>query len=244
MKPLRRHQLVWLDEFAWYRILASALLPSDRSQTSQTSQTSQASQISGYETADCLAHWAQQRWPLVVTRQPAHTVAGLADGVLALGLPAPARWGRQAISVTASLSGVVRQGQFPFALEIGPRLPAAAQAGWAALCERLARLGLPAQVYGSCGWQHLTGMNYLHAGSDIDLLIEVSTAAQADQVAALLLAAEAGPVRLDGELVFEDGASVAWREWLRFRCGQADRILVKRLRGATLEDANTWLATA
>lgn len=235
MKPLRRHQLVWLDEFAWYRVLASASVPSGRSQALQTS---------GYQAADCLAHWAQQRWPLVVTRQPAHTLAGLADDELALGLPAPACWGRQAISVTAALSGVERQAEFPLAVELGSLLPPMAQAGWAALCERLARSGLPARVYGSHGWQRLTGMSYLHAASDIDLLIEVSTAAQADQAGALLLAAEAGSVRLDGELVFEDGASVAWREWLRFRCGQADRILVKRLREAALEDANTWLATA
>lgn len=231
MKPLRRHQLVWLDEFAWYRVLASA-------------SSTDPSQASATETADCLAHWAQLRWPLVVTRQPADTVAGAAPGELALGLSAPARWGRQAIGVTASLSGVARQGEFPSAVELGPHLPAAAQVGWGLLCERLTRLGVPARVYGSYGWQQLTGMNYVHARSDIDLLIEVSTAAQADQVAALLLAAESGPVRLDGELAFEEGASVAWREWLRFRSGQADRILVKRLTGATLEASDTWLATA
>jgi phosphoribosyl-dephospho-CoA transferase len=238
MKPLRRHQLVWLDEFAWYRVLASASSPHDPSQTLQASQTSKN------ETEDCLAHWAQQRWPLVVTRQPDNTASAPADGVLALGLPAPARWGRQAISVSSSLSGVALQGEFPSAVELGPLLPAATQAGWGPLCERLAQLGLLAQVYGSYGWQQLTGMNYVHAGSDIDLLIGVSTAAQADQVGALLRAAELGPVRLDGELAFEDGASVAWREWLQFRSGQADRILVKRLAGATIEDAETWGATA
>ena len=178
-----------------------------------------------------------------MTRQPANPAA-CDGGELALGLPAPARWGRQAISVTASLSGVAHQGEFPPAVELGPHLPAAVQAGWGLLCERLTRLGVPARVYGSYGWQQITGMNYVHADSDIDLLIEVSTVAQADQVAALLLAAESGQVRLDGELAFEDGASVAWREWLRFRSAKADRILVKRLTGATLEASDTWLATA
>ena len=232
MKPLRRHQLVWLDEYAWYRVLATTLPSNEQSQTSST------------ETTDCLAHWAQQRWPLVVTRQLAEAVAGPPDGVLALGLGAPARWGRQAISVTASLRGVARQGDFPLARELGPELPTAAQAGWGLLCERLARLGVPARVYGSYGWQQLTGMDYVHAGSDIDLLIDVSNAAQADEASTLLLAADSGPVRIDGELAFEDGASVAWREWLRFRSGQADRILVKRLTGATLEGAESWAATA
>jgi phosphoribosyl-dephospho-CoA transferase len=232
MKLLRRHQLVWLDEYAWYRILATASSSNDQSQASAA------------EATDCLAHWAQERWPLIVTRQPVEAVAGTPDGALALGLAAPARWGRQSISVNASLRGVAQQGEFPLALALGHALPPAAQAGWGRLCERLARLGVPARVYGSYGWQHLTGMDYVHAGSDIDLLIEVSTAAQADQAGALLHTADSGPVRIDGELTFEDGASVAWREWLRFRSGQSDRILVKRLGGATLEDGATWAATA
>lgn len=232
MRPLRRHQLVWLDEFAWYRVLATALSHGDPPQGTSA------------ETADCLAHWAQQRWPLVVSRQPTDTAGGPADVGLALGLPAPACWGRQRISITTSFSGVARQGEFPPAGELAPQLPAAARAGWGRLCERMARLEIKAQVYGSYGWQQLTGMGYVHPESDIDLLIDVRTAAQADQVGALLLAAESGPVRVDGELAFDDGASVAWREWLRFRSGQADRILVKRLGGAALEDAHTWEAVA
>lgn len=232
MKPLRRHQLVWLDEYAWHRALSTA------------SSQAEPLQPADSQTLDCLAHWAQQRWPLVVTRQPAAAVACAPDGVLALGLSAPARWGRYAIGVTASLRGVIRDGEFPHAFELGPRLPAPAQIGWDLLCERLARLGVAARVYGSYGWQQLTGMDYVHAGSDIDLLLEVSTAAQADQASALLLAADSGPLRIDGELAFEEGAAVAWREWLRFRSGQADRILVKRLAGATLEDAAAWAAVA
>ena len=232
MKPLRRHQLVWLDEYAWHRVLA------------QASSTAPGLPAPSPQVQDCLAHWAQQRWPLVVTRQSAAAVAGAPDGLLALGLSAPARWGRCAIGVTASLRGVIRDGEFPHAFELGPRLPAAAQAGWALLCERLARLDVAARVYGSHGWQQLTGMDYVHDRSDIDLLLDVSNAAQADQASALLLAADSGPLRIDGELVFEEGAAVAWREWPRFRSGQADRILVKRLAGATLEDGAAWAAVA
>lgn len=225
MKPLRRHQLVWLDEYAWHRVLSTALPPAEPLQPADS------------QTLECLAHWAQRRWPLVVTRQAVATVAGATDDVLALGLSAPARWGRRAIGITASLCGVMRHGEFPRAVELLPVLPAAAQAGWGLLCDRLDRLNVAARVYGSHGWQQLTGMDYVHARSDIDLLLDVSTAAQADQASALLRAADSGPLRIDGELAFEDGAAVAWREWVRFRSGQADRILVKRLAGATLEDA-------
>ncbi len=232
MTPLRRHQLVWLDEYAWHRVLATA------------SSNYPALTVPSSQVQDCLAHWAQQGWPLVVTRQAAEPAALAPAGVLALGLAAPARWGRQPISVSASWPGVARQGAFPTAGDIGPELPAAAQPGWQRLCQGLARLGLQAQVYGSYGWQRITGMNYVHAASDIDLLIAVRTAAQADLAAALLRAGEGGPVRIDGELAFDDGAAVAWREWLRFRAGQTDRILVKRLAGATLEDAGAWAVAA
>lgn len=227
MKPLRRHQLVWLDEFAWYGVLARGPL-----------------QATSTEAADCLAHWAQQGWPLVVTRQPPEALAGTDDAPLALGLAAPARWGRRAISVTASLRGVTRQSGFPLAAEIGPQLPAQAQAGWGRLCEQLRRRGLVARVYGSHGWQHLTGLDYVHGESDIDLLVEVQSPAQADEAATLLQSAQAGRVRIDGELVFEDGAAVAWREWLHFRSGQVDSILAKRLSGASLEGGSAWGARA
>jgi len=36
---------------------------------------------------------------------------------------------------------------------------------------------------------------------------------------------------------------VAWREWLRFRSGETDRVLVKRIAGTTLEDAAAWVET-
>ena len=232
MKPLRRHQLVWLDEYAWFRVLAGA------------SSSHDPAQALAAEAMDCLAHWAQQRWPLVVTRQACEVVAGPPDAVLALGLAAPAQWGRQSIRVSASLRGVARQGDFPLADAVVPALPAAAQAGWAALCKGLARLGVVARVYGSYGWQQLTGMAYVHPGSDIDLLIDVGTAGQADQVAALLQAAQSGPLPIDGELAFADGAAVAWREWLRFRSGQTGQILVKRLALAALEDGANWAVTA
>ena len=57
----------------------------------------------------------------------------------------------------------------------------------------------------------------------------------ADEVArALATASWAGP-RLDGELLFPDGAAIAWREWSDYRQGRASQVLVKRLRGVALE---------
>jgi len=112
------------------------------------------------------------------------------------------------------------------------------------LGERLALRRVAARAYGSYGWQQLTGLEYVHPQSDLDLLLEVATGAQADKACAQLRDAQLGPLRIDGELTFEDGGSVAWREWLRFRAGETDRVLVKRIAGATLEDAAAWLEAA
>jgi len=106
-----------------------------------------------------------------------------------------------------------------------------------------ALLGIVARAYGSYGWQQLTGLEYVHPRSDLDLLLEVATGAQADRACAHLRDAQLGPLRLDGELAFDEGGSVAWREWLRFRSGETDRVLVKRIAGTTLEDAAAWVET-
>jgi len=235
MKPLRRHQLVWLDEFGWYRVLAAA-----------SSSASMSGQLSAgaAPALDCLEHWAAQRWPLVVTRQPVEPPADISDVPLALGLPAPARWGRVPIGVSASSRGLARQDEFPLLAALIPSLPAAAQAGARSLCEGLAQLGVVARAYGSYGWQQLTGLEYVHSRSDLDLLLDVASGTQADQACAELRDAQVGLLRIDGELSFEDGRSVAWREWLGFRSGQTDRVLVKRIAGTTLEDAAAWIEAA
>jgi len=234
MKPLRRHQLVWLDEFGWYRTLATA--------ASSASLSCQPTAVAAQALA-CLEHWAEQRWPLVVTRQPVEPAARVSGLHLALGLAAPARWGRQAIGISASARDVARQDEFPLLAELVPSLPVAAQAGARLLCERLALLGVVARAYGSYGWQQLTGLEYVHPRSDLDLLLKVATGAQADRACAHLRDAQLGPLRLDGELAFDEGGSVAWREWLRLRSGETDRVLVKRIAGTTLEDAAAWVET-
>jgi phosphoribosyl-dephospho-CoA transferase len=240
MTPLRRHQLVWLDEFAWFRVLATASSSSNDLPHACEAQTAQ----SKLNQLECLEHWAQQRWPLVVTRQAAHALADDPDAVLALGLSAPARWGRQAIAVSSTLTGVMRRCAFPSAAEVGATLPCAARPGWVALCQSLAQLGVTAHVYGSHGWQQLTGLDYVHPGSDIDLLLAVATPAQADLACARLMSADMGSVRIDGELAFGNGTSVAWREWQMFRSGQAERILVKHLTRSSLEDTLVWASAA
>jgi phosphoribosyl-dephospho-CoA transferase len=40
---------------------------------------------------------------------------------------------------------------------------------------------------------------------------------------------------VDGELMFDDGTAVAWREWLTWRGGKVKSLLVKSIAGSSLE---------
>ncbi|MEH3087570.1 MAG: malonate decarboxylase holo-[acyl-carrier-protein] synthase [Xylophilus ampelinus] len=157
----------------------------------------------------------------------------------------PARWGRRRIALLAAADGIARWGDFGGPESVAVLLPAAARPDWERLGAELRALGVDAGVYGSHGWQALTGEDYLHPGSDLDLLLPVPDADRADRVAALLDAAPQGGAlpRLDGELALPGGAAVAWREWRRWRAGgMAGTVLVKRLRGAALARGGGWLA--
>lgn len=215
MVPLHRHQIAWLGEAAWRRVRHS-----DWDATAR----------------DCLAHWASRRLPLVVTQQ-----AGLGcGGLIALGLPAPGRWARRRIALSVPRDEVLYFDEFPLARHLLSLLPAPARPAWRRLCADLKQCGAPARVYGSHGWQCLSGLDHVRAGSDIDLWLSVSGPAQADAVAARLQSVTGGLPRLDGELVFDDGSAVAWREWLAWRAGRVKSLLVKTLTGSALVHSRSW----
>ena len=224
MTPLQRHQLVWLNARAWQRLLATA--------TETSAWDAQA--------LECLQHWADRDLPLVVTRQAQGGSGPLADPALALGIAAPSCWGRRRLCVQARVADLSRRGRFPRARDISAMLPPQTLADWTALCVALEALGTETRVYGSHGWQQLTGLACLHDGSDIDLLVAVDSPRQADAAVALLKQVPFSAPRLDGELVFAHGSAVAWREWAGWRAGGTTQLLVKHLHGATLENGHAW----
>jgi len=217
---------VWLRAEAWLRVQA------------------QPPGADGWDkqALECLQYWARSDFPLVLTRQRPGRTAERAHESLALGLPAPACWERRRFLVEVPAGSVSRVGRFPSADAITEDLPARARDDWRGLCTALLRLQVAALVYGSYGWQQLTGLAYLHPHSDVDLLVVVDTSSQADAAAALLLGASFDVPRIDGEIVFGDGAAVPWREWATWRAGRVERVLVKRPHGAALEDPRSWAA--
>jgi phosphoribosyl-dephospho-CoA transferase len=208
MKNLTRNQLVWLDQGAWAQI-------EDR--------------LWDAEAQTILAHWRTQRLPLVVCRQRTETPA---DQVC-LGLPAPQQWSRRRLALTVNLSAITDCGVFPSLLQV------ARTNHWAQtalnLSDALLAQGVQAQVYGSHGWQLLTGLPYVHATSDLDLSLRVSNFEAASQVAQLLEVAPL-PMRMDGEIVFCGGQAIAWRELHKLLAGQTAQVIVKDLH-------RVWLAS-
>lgn len=235
--PWRRHQLAWLDEPGW--------------------QEARSSVVGDEGLLDALAHWRAAALPWVVTRQSRGAgfaaddpeagdgAAGVRHGV-ALGLPLPGRWAHRRVSAFVRESTVAAIGRFPTARAVTPLVVAPRRAAWHWLCATLDALDADTRVHGSHGWQALTGLDHVTPRSDLDLHVEVDGAALADEVAAVLATATglavdepAGRPWLDGELVFPDGAAVAWREWRAARQaagGAARQVLVKRLASVGLED--------
>jgi phosphoribosyl-dephospho-CoA transferase len=85
---------------------------------------------------------------------------------------------------------------------------------------------LDIRVYGSWMWQALTSERHVREGSDLDVLIAVADAGEAERAAAFLERQEARlTLRLDGELSITGLGEVHWRE---LRQGRAD-VLVKSI---------------
>ena len=216
MAGLQRQQLVRLTTAAWERVLAGSHLP---------------------ESSACLEHWAAQGLPLVVGRQRDDGDPRWID----VGLPAPLRWGRQRLPLRLCADDIAGIDRFP-ALDRVADLPLsrAVRAAVRALCAALAARRTAARVYGSYGWQLLTGLDYLRPQSDLDLLLDAGNAAAVDALAAELARFPFDAPRLDGEIVFADGRAVAWREWRDWRAGRSARILVKGIRTLDLVSAADW----
>jgi phosphoribosyl-dephospho-CoA transferase len=217
---LRRHQLVRLTSAGWSTILLRTWDEQARA---------------------CLTHWATHRLPLVVTRQSPDAVD---DGGIALGLPSPARWDRRRLSLQVPHAAVLRFDEFPRLLEVQRLLPPSGQRPARKLLEALDTCGATARVFGSYGWQAITDLAHVRPESDLDLWVAVDGMKQADAVAHALQSFSATKPQLDGELVFGDGAAVAWREWIEWRAGRARAVMVKRLDGVALHRDGAWYERA
>ncbi|SDP83271.1 phosphoribosyl-dephospho-CoA transferase [Rhodoferax sp. OV413] len=205
MRALQRNQLVWLHEAAWAGLAARQWMEAERT---------------------TLAHWQQHRLPLVVCRQAPCTPTQR----ISVGLAAPRTWAANKLALDLAPEDIQAHGDFPTLQQI------AHGTAWQHAAQALAdALGVTAHVYGSYGWQHLSGLGYVHAESDIDLSLQVPDMDSAQTMATQLESAQL-PMRIDGELVFAGGHAVAWREYARLLQGRTRSVMVKSRHSLQLAD--------
>ena len=181
----------------------------------------------GLAEVSVVADWAQLGRPVIVRRR----LPGEGSADIPAALPLPPSYGKQRIAVSfppgaalAALPPVLLQ-------DAAPTAPAGWQRVIAVLLALGEGVGIKPCVFGALLWQHSTGLPYLTAGSDLDLLWRISDEAAAESLVQALTRLEAaGPIRLDGELVLPDGAGVNWREFAQTDLA-AVAVLVKTMDG-------------
>jgi phosphoribosyl-dephospho-CoA transferase len=211
-RRLRRHDLIFVSPAAWRSLLKTRDDLVDE---------------------PLVVDWADRGWPLVARR----AMPGEADG-LPLGLPLPPFAGKRRLSFLMQPDDIVSTAP-PLELSTTTNVaPEAWRHTLGQVADLASRHGVEARVFGSLAWKMLTGMNYLTAGSDLDLLLSLPRSRDLEQLTAELAAIEAtAPMRLDGEITRDDGAGVNWRE---LHTG-AREVLVKTTDGVAFLDANLFL---
>jgi len=170
--------------------------------------------------------WIAGGLPLVVARQSRGQSGGTDQ--IAMGLTLPPDEGSLRIGCLLHANDILQVCPPTPLLACIPSLPLNLVMPLLALAEDLQVIGVEALVYGSLAWQTISGLNYLHAGSDIDLLCEVDTPRQLHDLIAILKK-HSSPLghRLDGEIRFPDGSTVAWLELANALHDPAAELLIK-----------------
>jgi len=183
-----------------------------------------------------LRAWAQMGRPFIVRR----FLPGEGKERIPLGVPLPPCHGKRRIAFCMDADDVTEHLP-PISLRSGrdlaPRL-------WTdtieALLDVAARYGCEPVIAGSLLWQGLTGLAYLTARSDLDLIWPSAAACPAllHELAAI---ESCSPMRLDGEIVSFEGNAVNWRELYSCLQGASDTVLVKSMSGACVRRIDEML---
>jgi phosphoribosyl-dephospho-CoA transferase len=175
-----------------------------------------------------VARWPDEKWPTIRRRAMPGEPSGLA-----LGLPLPPSAGKRRLCLLLQTDGIVSIARPPLLNDAYESAPPRWQPTLDRLCGLALRHSVEARVYGSLAWRKLTGLDYLTGQSDVDLLLDVGADTDLDRLAVDVAAIESvAPMRLDGELMRDDGAAVNWRE---FHTG-AGEVLVKHIDSVGLFD--------
>lgn len=180
----QRHDLIWLDP-----AFSTAELPI----------TDAAREF--------VHQWRQRDLPFVFARQPGNTE------YVRLGVTRPGLGPRQRIELHVPRYAIARSAPPPPLMEMVIHAPPDWQQDLLWLARTLHQVGLDTRTYGSLVTQAFSGEECLRQESDVDLLVECRSRAEASTALSLLSDADGRPhVRLDGELRLYGRWAVAWRE--------------------------------
>jgi phosphoribosyl-dephospho-CoA transferase len=170
--------------------------------------------------------WIKRGWPLI-----ARCLAADEGNGVPLGLPLPPSADKRRIGLLMDPAGIRSVARPPLLSAAFCVAPAAWIPTLRTLDHVATRLGVEARVFGSLAWCLLTGLNYLTARSDLDFTLSLPHPRDfAELMTELGSIDSAAPMRLDGEIVRDDGAGVHWRE---LHSG-AREVLAKTVGGPTL----------
>ncbi|KST61390.1 phosphoribosyl-dephospho-CoA transferase [Methylobacterium sp. GXS13] len=154
-----------------------------------------------------LAGWAEAGRPLIVRRR----VPGEGAETVPLGLPLPPADGKRRIGLALPAEHLTRM-DGPSLVEAAAHAPAAWGGTIAALVALGERYDLHPRPFGGLLWQAVTGLPYLTATSDLDLLWPCQAPIPTGLLDGLATIADIAPMRLDGEILLPDGTGLHWRE--------------------------------
>jgi phosphoribosyl-dephospho-CoA transferase len=169
--------------------------------------------------------WAMRGFPVILRRG----LPGETPDLVPVGVPLPPAQGRGRLALLLPAAAIIAVRPPPRTEEV----IAAAPPSWQQVL--IAAALVPgaddgARVFGSLLWESLTGLRYMTAESDLDLLWSCSDDPLPLAIAILALQRHS-PVRIDGEIVLPDGGGCHWREILD--TGSSE-IMVKTLAGVEL----------
>jgi phosphoribosyl-dephospho-CoA transferase len=198
---MQRHDLVWLHPSAIYSAPCVEF---------------------GSAEWSALADWLAIGRPLVAARQTVGT------GRVQLGLSLPLVQSRKRLSILVDPSQIAEVRPSLSVRQCMSRLPPDQAASLLEVASSIETSGARLGIYGSLAWESLSGELYRHDASDIDLICDVADLMQYEIALTVLAQAIAKfPCRLDGELRFPDGRSVAWQEILTLGEALGKPVLVK-----------------
>jgi phosphoribosyl-dephospho-CoA transferase len=174
--------------------------------------------------------WAGRGFPVILRRGRPDDPPDLVPA----GIPLPPAQGRARVAILLPATAII-------AIRPTPRVEeviAAAPLSWRETLVAAGKLlgaADGARVFGSLLWQSITGLSYITGKSDLDLLWSCSgdPLPLATAISAL---EQRSPMRIDGEIVFRDGAGCHWREILDTKLPDA---MVKTLTGVELRSKAT-----